>query len=71
VECPTSPEISTKLEITRLKSIYSHAGNYTVSYVHSLPGPKKLFSDKLFSFFAATLAWSGFGPYYGMWREYL
>jgi len=26
--------------------------------------------NKFFSFFAATMAWSGFGPYHGMWREY-
>jgi hypothetical protein len=26
--------------------------------------------NKLFSFFAATMASSGFGPYHGMWREY-
>jgi hypothetical protein len=32
-----------------------------------IPGPKNLFA--LFSFFAATMAWSGFGPYHGMWRE--
>ena len=24
----------------------------------------------VFSFFAATMVWSGFGPYHGMWREY-
>ena len=23
-----------------------------------------------FRYFAATMAWSGFGPYHGMWREY-
>ncbi len=35
-----------------------------------IPGPKNLFANKLFSFFAATMTWSGFGPYHGMWREY-
>ncbi len=35
-----------------------------------IPGPKNLFANKLFSFFAATMAWSGFGPYHGMWHEY-
>jgi hypothetical protein len=35
-----------------------------------IPGPKNLFANKLFSFFAATMAWSGFGPYHCMWREY-
>jgi len=34
------------------------------------PGPKNLFANKLFSFFAATMAWSGVGPYHGMWHEY-
>jgi len=35
-----------------------------------IPGPKNLFANKLFSFFAATMAWSGFGPYHGIWHEY-
>ncbi len=35
-----------------------------------IPGPKNLFANKLFLLFAATMAWSGFGPYHGMWREY-
>ena len=30
---------------------------------------KKLFVNKLFSFFAATMASSGFGPYHSMWHE--
>ena len=34
------------------------------------PGPKNLFANKLFSLFAATMAWSGFDPYHGMWREF-
>jgi hypothetical protein len=29
-----------------------------------------MLANKLFSFFAATMVWSGFGPYHGMWREY-
>ncbi len=35
-----------------------------------IPGPKNLFANKLFLFFAATMTSSGFGPYHGMWREY-
>ena len=34
-----------------------------------IPGPKNLFANKLFSFFTATMAWSGVGPYHGMWCE--
>ena len=55
---------------TRLRSNYSSAGNCTVSYVHSYQVQNNLFANKLFSFFAATMAWSGFGPYHCMWREY-
>ncbi len=35
-----------------------------------IPGPKNLFANKLFSFFAATMASSSFGPYHDKWREY-
>jgi len=35
-----------------------------------IPDPKNLFANKLFSFFTATMVWSSFGPYHGMWREY-
>ena len=35
-----------------------------------IPGPKNLFVNKLFSLFAATMVWSGFGPYHGIWHEY-
>ena len=34
-----------------------------------IPGPKNLFANKLFLFFAATMVWSGVGPYHGMWCE--
>jgi hypothetical protein len=54
----------------RLRSINSRARNFTVSYVHSYQVQKNLFANNLFSFFAATMAWSGFGPYHGMWHEY-
>ncbi len=41
------------------------------SVLHTfIPISKNLFANKLFSFFAATMAWSGFGPYHGMWRDY-
>jgi hypothetical protein len=32
-------------------------------------GAKTLFVNKLFSFFAATMASSGFCPYHSMWHE--
>ncbi len=35
-----------------------------------IPGPKNLSANKLCSLFAATMLWSGFGPYHGMWLEY-
>jgi len=35
-----------------------------------IPGPKHLFVNIFYSFFTATMAWSGFGPYHGMWHEY-
>ena len=38
------------------------------TYIHTRS--KNLFVNKLFSFFAPTMAWSGFGPYHGMWCEY-
>ena len=34
-----------------------------------ISGPKNLFANKLFRYSAATMAWSGFGPYHGMWHE--
>ncbi len=34
-----------------------------------IPVPQTSFSNKLISFFAATMAWSGFGPYHGLWFE--
>jgi hypothetical protein len=39
------------------------------TYIHTRS--KNLFANKLFSLFAATMAWSGFGPYHGMWHEYV
>jgi len=35
------------------------------------PGPNNLFANKLFLIFPATMASSGFGPYHGMWHEYI
>ena len=38
------------------------------TYIHTRS--KNLFANKLFLLFATTMAWSGFGPYHGMWHEY-
>ena len=55
---------------TSLRSIYSRAGNCTVSYVHSYQVQKTCLRINYFRYSAATMAWSGFGPYHGMWHEY-
>ena len=55
---------------TSLRSIYSRAGNCTVSYVHSYQVQKTCLRINYFRYSAATMACSGFCPYYGMWREY-
>jgi hypothetical protein len=32
----------------------------------NIPGSKKPFANRLFSFFTATMVWSSFGPYHGL-----
>ncbi len=42
----------------------------TLSYVESYQEKSSLLRKNFFSFFAATMARSGFGPYHGLWRKY-
>jgi hypothetical protein len=34
-----------------------------------IPGSKTPFVNKLFLVFTATIVWSSFGPYHGLWHE--
>jgi hypothetical protein len=34
-----------------------------------IPGSKTPFANKLFLVFTATMVWSSFGPYHGLWCE--
>ena len=42
---------------------------YSILHIF-IPGPENLFANKLFLFFAASMASSSFGFNNGMWREY-
>jgi hypothetical protein len=43
---------------------------YSIIFCAFIPGAKILFANKLFPFFATTMAASCFGPYHSsMWRE--